>query len=317
MPILRWKDGGPKSPSEPVEVVAGSRVKSGKPLWLWADGYGNPPRELFLFRKAGVVTRTYRHKKGRPVITRHGQPQTVRAHEDGLLSAGPIRLTPGRRVSWTVLFSDVDSIDKAINRSDEIRVSSLVEFEPPQPQAFGFGIRIPIRFVTVIDPVIELSILTPWSGEEWDSYLRDQVADEVAEGESEDEAVAFLQEQVLEGYVPQEPLEGWYFALDEDRFELEEDQGAETMLAVDIPTPGATAFVIQARAMIDGEEILDVSDLIVIRKPEDGEATAELFDGGEGDGGPGEGLEPPADLRFVVGAGSEFAVSGMPPAGSN
>lgn len=293
MPELRWIYPEPENPSV-REVTRGSRVKVGKPLWMWGDGYADPPKQFRAFHRFGFVMRAYCDHKERPSIAPAAKPHSVRPHENGWVSTMALGRTPGRRISWILYFED-----DAGNVSDDIRVSSLVEFQPPEAQAAGFGLSFPIRFVTVIDPVIELSVLAPWNREEWRPYMDELIAPAVAGGEAREEVLSVLEGEMLEGYLPEEQPEGWEFVFDETRFELGDGEEAETTLNVSMPSVGATALVVQARAVIEGEELLSVSDLILLRKPEDGSATAELLGGDEGDGGGGEGLDVPEEQELA------------------
>jgi hypothetical protein len=306
MPHLRWKDGGPGS--EAAELMGGICVKSGKRLWLWADGYSRPPDEFLIFHRLGFVMREYCRRKGRLPFVQLGQAQEVASQDDGRVSAGPVRLTPGRRVKWRVFFAD-----NAGNASEVLHVSRLGTFGLPEVTILGNGLRLPWVFTAAVDPEVEVSVVTPWHGEEWTSYLRDLVSDVVGEDEGEDEALAFLAEGPLEGYLPQEPPDGWEFALEGERFELGEGERAEFSLTVRMPTVGAAAFALQASGEVEGEKVQIVSDPLIARMPDDGSETAELLGGDEGDGG-SEDLLPSVEREMLVGSVTELVEEADGPA---
>ena len=67
--------------------------------------------------------------------------------------------------------------------------------------------------------------------------------------------------------------------MDQQRFGLGEGESAEFTLTVDLPSTGATAFVLQARGEVEGEEVRVFSDPLIARMPDDGNETAELLGG--------------------------------------
>jgi hypothetical protein len=279
--------------------MGGICVKAEKPLWLWADGYATPPEEFVLYHRLGFVMRAFQQHRKRATVVRLEPPQEVASHDDGRLSAGPVRLTPGRRMKWRVFFAD-----DAGNTSQELHVSRFGTFGLPKVNVLGNGLEIPGMFTTAVDPEVELSVLTPWHGDEWTSYLGELVSDVVGKEETGD-AIAFLGARTLEGYLPGEPPDGWEFTLDQRRFELGEGESEKFALTVDMPSTGATAFALRASGEIDGEELQAFSDPLIARMPDDGNETAELLGGDEGDGGSGD-LRPSTEPETLFGAGAEL-----------
>lgn len=301
MPNLRWRDAG--AGSEKPEVVGGTCVKHGKNLWLCGDDYAEDPTWFSAYHRLGFVLRRYCERKQRPTIIPVGKPQRVLPRDaNGEFSAGPLKLpTPGRRLKWRIFF-----MDGAGHESDELHVSRIGSFEPPQATVLGTGVNLPIVFTVAVDPEVELSVLTPWETEGWSSYLRELAGHVRDEGERVDDAVASLS-AYLGAFLPEESPTDWSFDFDEDRFSLAAGESAHCTLSLEMPTPGGTVFAVRATGEVDGEMAQAVSDPLIARMPDDGSETAELFGGDEGDSGSGQAL--PLRDTFSVDALSALEAS--------
>jgi hypothetical protein len=267
-PHLHWL-------KETNESELSGGVQSGKDVLLSGDGYDAIPSEFAIQRRFGRLLRKYREKRNLPITAPVGQPLRIRTgDEDGQVKAGPLTLrTPGRRLKWRLFFEDGNG-----NNSEELHVSRLGELQSLGLTILGTGLRIDFRTTAAVDPLVHLSVLTPWATGEDDMrpYLVEMASDVREEGEDAEETAASLTEY-LGDYLPTEQPPHWQFEFDQTEFELDEGESAHFSLHVDTPTPGAALFAVQMTAEIEGKKAMVASDPLVARMPEGGSQGAELL----------------------------------------
>jgi hypothetical protein len=277
MAILHWRDTG-------GAILPGGSFKTGKRVVLSGEGYTEQPSTFTVYRRFGPLLRRFREWKGKPSISAVGQPVTAEEAGANGAQGGPwVLRTPGYRLKWHVFFED-----DLLNRSAELDISRLGTFGPSIGAAVDpvtFRIEVPIT--AAIDPLVTISIRTPWgeSKDDFDQYIG-ELAEDAADTGDDIEATFGALREYLGRYLPSEAPEGWEFAMERNEFELEEGESAIVQITVHAPTPGATAFAIQMTAMIDGEEMIVASDPMVVQVPEDWRYASLLF-GGDDDAGGG------------------------------
>jgi hypothetical protein len=162
--------------------------------------------------------------------------------------------------------------DDLQHQSPVLRVSRLtsIELTAAPPSVAGDTLSAKTTIAPAVDPVLGLSVLTPWgSGHEaLDPYLYELAESACDEGESAQETAWALREY-LRPHLPTNPPAGWQFRLSEPQLEL--DAGETSTVTVELTTPsaGSAAFAIQAVAAGTPEPLAGASDVFVVEKQDD------------------------------------------------
>lgn len=288
-------------------VLPGGSVRTGKEVLLSGRGYSTQPDDFTVYRRFGLLLRRFRERKGKPATCAVGNPLVARAVNSEDAQAGPwVLRSPGRRLKWRVFFED-----DQLGRSEELHVSRLGAIGPSTGVAIGpFVFGINTQITAAVDPVVQLSVMTPWGGDEDDfsQYINELAEDATEDGEDSEETLGALREY-LERYLPSDPPEGWEFVIEQDEFELEEGESTSIQILVQAPTAGATAFAVQMTGEVEGERVTVASDPMVIHVPEDWRHATLLF-GGDSDAGGGSARKPVDYGEIAEGAYSDpFGVS--------
>lgn len=263
-------------------VLSGnSAVQTGKEVWLRGRECSALPSHFTVYRRFGFLLSAYLRRKGRRTVRQVGQPQTVVATDMATAFAGPWVLpTPGRRIKWRLFF-----VDDALNASEELHDTRLGTFSAKAGAAAeGVGLDVEGDFKAAIDPVLRLSVLTPWQDDGFEDYLFELAADVANEDELVPESFASLSE-FLSPLRSNEPPDGWSFYVEETEFELEEGERAPLRVRFEMPTPGTVVFALQMSAVLEDGEVSVASEPMVAHMPEEGSQGAVLLGGGDAGGG--------------------------------
>lgn len=257
-------------------------VRAGKEVILNGTGYTVPPNSFQVYRTFSKPIRRFREARGKSPIS---EVDSISTHSNGTGSAqsNPWTLPPPpRRLKWNLVFED-----SRLNRSPGLAVSRLGLIRPKGGLGVeGATVSLGLEITAAIDPLISLSVLTPWAPREEGLHaLLHELAVDAADGEEDADSDALR--EYLGGYLPADPPKGWEFAISPDELELEEKKRARVSLTLYAPSAGAAAFAVEMAATVDGERLAVVSDLIAIEVPEDYELASLPFSEDDGRGGPG------------------------------
>jgi hypothetical protein len=254
-------------------VLMGGSVGTGKDVLLTGEAYADLPSTFTVKRRYGALIRLYRQSRGEGPTT---ALETLVAVPDGRdrAQAGPVALlTPGRRLKWRMFFED-----DLGNTSNELHVSRMGNFNGTVGVAAEPGrAQVETTFTAVVDPRIKVSLLSPWSGEEFDEFVHELAEDAAGTYEDLREFIAPL--------VPAEAPAGWRVTLRQERLSVDDGESIRVQADFHLPTPGAMIFALQMTAEVDGELIFSASDPLAVFAPEDGGQAAILF--GNDSGSPG------------------------------
>lgn len=283
MPELRWRKRN-------GAILPAGSWKPGKEIVLGSDEFMVSPGHFTIYRRPGAVMRRFRERQGKPALI---AVDKLKAYDDadGSMRARsePWTLpTPGRRIKWRLTFED-----DQLHPSPLIHVSRLGTMSP----TIGAGVPIPhvpgaeatlgigIEIVASVDPVVEFSVLTPWGegDEDLRGFLYDLAADSTNEGE-DPEATARDLFAYLAPHLPTEQPDGWEFAMRTPRLELPEGERVATLVELRAPTRASTAFAVQMRTPDEPDDLVSVSDLLVIEVPDDPAQASLLFGDDDGRG---------------------------------
>ena len=258
--------------------------------------YESLPLSFTVYRRFGVLLRYFRQLREKPAVRRVGQPQIARATDSTTAYAGSWVLpTPGRRIKWRLFF-----VDGTWRQSEELHDSRLGRFTPSVGISEGATVNVEGDFIAAIDPVVQLSVITPWGEGEDDfrEYVHELAADVADEAEELPEVLEMLL-AFFGSWMPTDAPEGWSFEVEQPEFELAESERVRIRVQVEAPTAGTTVFALQMKAIVDDEPVAVVSDPMVIYKPEDGTQADLVFGGDDEDGGSEE--EEPASVEDLGG----------------
>ncbi|HSS33559.1 MAG TPA: hypothetical protein VLL27_09795 [Solirubrobacterales bacterium] len=274
-------------------VLMGGSVKTGKDVLLTGEAYADPPSTFTVKRRYGALIRLYRQSRGEGPTTALETLVAVPSGTDRA-QAGPVALrTPGRRLKWRMFFED-----DLGNASNELNVSRLGNFAGTVGVAVEPGrAQVETTFTAVVDPEVKMSLLSPWSGEEFDEFVDELVEDAATDGDSPG-AYEGLREFIAP-LMPAEAPTGWRVTLRQERLMVDEGESIRVQADFQLPTPGVMIFALQMTAEVDGELITSSSDPLAIHVPEDGGQAAILF--GDDGGRPGGKHElEPANHRALA-----------------
>jgi hypothetical protein len=272
-------------------VLPEGSVRSGKDVLLRGRGYASAPENFAAQRRFGALLRRFRQQRGKPPIASVGPPLQVGTKDADEVQAGPLTLpTPGHRVKWRIFFED-----EMGNSSKELHLSRLGTVKPAAglPAEMG-GAGIEFDFVAAIDPVVRVSVITPWGTDDEDfrEYARELAGEAIDDDEDVDEATDWLL-AALSRFLPPEPPPGWEMVPEQREFVIDEGESARIGLSIAAPTVGTVVFALQLAAEVDGERLTTTSEPLAIHVPEDGSQGSLLFGDGDAPGGDSS-LEPEA-----------------------
>lgn len=282
MPDLRWRVHG-------SGILPPGSWKPGKDVVLGSDEFAEPPNYFTIYRRPGAVQRRFREKKGKPGVIQIDRLKAGIDHAAARSEPWRLPTPPGARIRWRAFFED-----DQLNRSPIINISRLGKIIPNA----GASVRIPhvpvaegtlgigFEITASVDPLVELSVLTPWGdggAESLDEYLYELAQDSLDE---DDDPAATLDELVsyLAPHLPNRAPEGWEFRVPDPQRDIPEGEPVEMLVELQAPTRASCAFAIQMRA-VDHPDLMAASDLLVVEVPEDRADARLLFGGGSGEGG--------------------------------
>jgi hypothetical protein len=263
MADLRWLKAGNALISENTSVRSGSQV------FVQGRHYENVkalPDQFTVHRTYGRLMTRYLRLRNRPVTLKLADLDAIRETDTSVMSQPWIVPTTGRRHEMPVY-----AFDRFRNESYRITANSVASVRVgPNITIAGNGGSIgDVTTVASVDPVIDFTILLPWATEAGQPIqgIVEEMADVLYQDFALDEATGQAPES-LYGYVawamPPEPPRGWSIDLAVSRASLDAGESLTFGIRFRTPTPGASAFAIQATADIDGSIETVVSDLMVI-----------------------------------------------------
>ena len=263
MADLRWLKAGNALISENTSVRTGSEV------FVQGRHYEDVralPAQFTVHRTYGRFMTRYLRSRKRPVTLELADLDATPETDTSVRSQPWIVLGTGKRFNMPVR-----AFDRFGNESYRITANSVASVRVgPNINIAGTGGSFgDVTVVASVDPVIDFTILLPWATE--DSQPIQGIVEEMADVLYQDFDLAEAKgsaPESLYGYVaramPPEPPQGWTIDLAESRASLNAGESLTFGIRFRTPTPGASAFAIQATADIGGSIQTVVSDLMVI-----------------------------------------------------
>jgi hypothetical protein len=297
VPELKWRKRN-------GAILPTGSWKPGKETVLGSDDYIDPPGHFTIYRKPSPVVRRFRERRGKPAMVEVERLEAIQA-ADGTRRARSepwtVPTPPGMRISWRLLFDD-----DQLHRSPVLHISRLGKMTP----TIGAGIPIPpvelnagvgLDIITSVDPLVELTVLTPWADGDLslDGYIRELAEDAADKGEDPDASIEDFV-SYLAPHLPKRAPAGWEFSVLERIREIPEGERVETAVRLRAPTRASTAFAVQMRTLDHPEQLVSATDLLVIEVPEDRAPATFLFGSDRGEDGE-DALADDANERELVG----------------
>jgi hypothetical protein len=272
MPDLRWRKLS-------GAILPGGSVKPGKDVVLGSDAFVDPPDHFTIYRKLSALMTRIREEKGKsPLIEIDRLPAEVVKPSKARSEPWTLR-TPGHRLKWRLLFSD-DQLHHSpvlhVSRVGTVRPSAGLAATLPHVPVVGPTLEMEMEIVASIDPLIDLSVMTPWGqgGADMREFLFELAADSTETGDDPG-ATAELLTSYLQPHL-QRP-DGWEFSLSRPQLNLGEGERAEFVVRLYAPTPGSAAFAIRMTAVDQPGPNESTSDLLIVEVPDNAGNAALLF----------------------------------------
>ena len=255
-----------------MPILPTGAVKAGKVVVLTVENPQWPlGRNVTIYRTPGEIGRRFRVRRGKSPLIELDQ-LAIRANGAEPLRSDPWTLpTPGRRLKWRVLFED-----EYLHQSAILHVSRLGMIKPnlgpniaiPGVPGVQAAFAIEFELQSAIDPVVELSVMTPWGNDDEDlrPYLYELAEDACDKNENPEIAADELR-AYLGPHLPADPHAGWEFRVSEPRLELQAGERKTVSVELHAGARGSTAFAVQMVAA-DNPELATASDLLIIDVPD-------------------------------------------------